>query len=129
MNYYLTRIIESDFQVAVQKVTSLLKEEDIEIITNIRVDNMLKDKLDIDYKKYLILGTCDPMFAIRALQSEDKIGTLLPCNISIIDQGEGKIEVAITNVSNVMRDIKNSALQLIATEMKEKFEQILNKLK
>ena len=89
---------------------------------------MLKEKLDVDYKKYLILGTCDPILAIRALQSEDKIGTLLPCNVSIIDQGEGKIEVAITNASNVMRDIKNSTLQLIASEMSKKFERVLTKL-
>ena len=128
MNYYLTKTTEGDFQEVVQKVTELLKEENIEVITNIRVESMLKEKLDVDYKKYLILGTCDPILAIRALQSEDKIGTLLPCNVSIIDQGEGKIEVAITNASNVMRDIKNSTLQLIASEMSKKFERVLTKL-
>jgi uncharacterized protein (DUF302 family) len=128
MNYYLTKTIESNFQEIVQDITKFLKEENIEIITNIKVETLLKERLDIDYKKYLILGTCDPVFTIRALQSEDKIGTLLPCNISIIDQGEGKIEVAITNVSVVMRDIKNPALQLIATEMTEKFKRVLNKL-
>jgi uncharacterized protein (DUF302 family) len=128
MNYYLTKTIESNFQEVVQDITKFLKEENIEIITNIKVETMLKERLDIDYKKYLILGTCDPVFTIRALQSEDKIGTLLPCNVSIIDQGEGKIEVAITNVSVVMRDIKNPALQLIATEMTEKFKRVLNKL-
>ena len=90
---------------------------------------MLNNKLDLDYKKYLILGTCDPLFAIRALQAEDKIGTLLPCNVSIIKQGENKVEVAVVNASNVMRDIKNSALQLIASEMREKFERVLLKLK
>jgi uncharacterized protein (DUF302 family) len=128
MNYYLTKTIESNFQEVVQDITKFLKEENIEIITNIKVETMLKERLDIDYKKYLILGTCDPVFTIRALQSEDKIGTLLPSNVSIIDQGEGKIEVAITNVSVVMRDIKNPALQLIATEMTEKFKRVLNKL-
>jgi uncharacterized protein (DUF302 family) len=128
MNYYLTKTIESNFQEIVQDITKFLKEENIEIITNIKVETMLKERLDIDYKKYLILGTCDPVFTIRALQSEDKIGTLLPSNVSIIDQGEGKIEVAITNVSVVMRDIKNPALQLIATEMTEKFKRVLNKL-
>ncbi len=128
MNYYLTKTIESNFQEVVKDITKFLKEENIEIITNIRVETMLKERLDIDYKKYLILGTCDPIFTIRALQSEDKIGTLLPCNVSIIDQGEGKIEVAITNASVVMRDINNPALQLIATEMTEKFKRVLNKL-
>ncbi len=128
MNYYLTKTVEGDFEKVVRNVTDLLKEENIEIITKIDVDDMLNKKLNLDYKKYLILGTCDPMFAIRALQAEDKIGTLLPCNVSIIDQGEGKVEIAIVNASNVMRDIKNSALQLIATEMSEKFERVLLKL-
>ena len=129
MNYYLTKTIKSNFQEVVQDLTKFLKEENINIITNIRVETMLKEKLDIDYKKYLILGTCDPIFAIRALQSEDKIGTLLPCNISIIDQGEGNIEVAITNASIVMKDINNATLQLIASEITEKFERVLSKLK
>jgi uncharacterized protein (DUF302 family) len=129
MNYYLTKTVKGDFNDVVRSIIELLEEENIEVITKIEVDNMLNKKLGIDYKKYLILGTCDPLYAIRALQSEDKIGTLLPCNVSIIDQGEGIIEVAITNASNVMRDIKNSALQLIATEMTEKFERILTKLK
>ena len=102
-----------------------MKEENIEVITKIEVDNMLNKKLGLEYKKYLILGTCDPMFAIRALQAEDKIGTLLPCNVSIINQGDGKVEVAVVNASNVMRDIKNPALQLIASEMSEKFERVL----
>jgi uncharacterized protein (DUF302 family) len=129
MNYYLTKTVKGDFNDVGRSIIELLEEENIEVITKIEVDNMLNKKLGIDYKKYLILGTCDPLYAIRALQSEDKIGTLLPCNVSIIDQGEGIIEVAITNASNVMRDIKNSALQLIATEMTEKFERILTKLK
>jgi uncharacterized protein (DUF302 family) len=129
MNYYLTKTVKGDFNDVVRSIIELLEEENIEVITKIEVDNMLNKKLGIDYKKYLILGTCDPLYAIRALQSEDKIGTLLPCNVSIIDQGEGIIEVAITNASNVMRDIKNSALQLIATEMTEKFERVLTKLK
>ena len=129
MNYYLTKTVDGDFKQVVKSVIELLEEESIEVITKIEVDKMLNKKLDLDYKKHLILGTCDPVLAIRALQAEDKIGTLLPCNVSIIKQGENKVEVAIVNATNVMRDIKNSALQLIASEMREKFERILLKLK
>lgn len=129
MNYYLTKIVDGNFEQVAESVIELLKEENIEVVTRIEVDNMLNEKLGLEYKKYLILGTCDPMFAIRALQAEDKIGTLLPCNVSIINQGDGKVEVAVVNASNVMRDIKNPALQLIASEMSEKFERVLLKLK
>ncbi|MEZ5147819.1 MAG: DUF302 domain-containing protein [Bacteroidales bacterium] len=95
MEYYISKIVNGDFKNVINKATELLKEEGFGVLTEINVKDTLKKKLDIDYKDYVILGACNPHLALRAFQSEDKIGTLLPCNVIVIDQGKVKSKLQL----------------------------------
>lgn len=128
MNYYLSKTVKAKFNDTITKVTGLLKEEGFGVLTEIDVKKTLKEKLDVDYKPYRILGACNPNLALRAFQSEDKIGTLLPCNVTVIDQGQGNIEVAIMDAQTMMNAIGNPELELLALEVSERMERILTKL-
>ncbi|NIR96359.1 MAG: DUF302 domain-containing protein, partial [Gammaproteobacteria bacterium] len=94
MSYYFSRTIDWNFSEAIEKVTSALKEEGFGILTEIDVKETLKKKLDVDFRNYRILGACNPPFAHQALKAEDKIGTMLPCNVIVQDTSDGKVEIA-----------------------------------
>ncbi len=128
MKYYISKTIKGKYQEIIEKVTDLLKEEGFGVLTEIDVKKTLKKKLDVDYKNYVILGACNPNLALRAFQSEDKIGTLLPCNVVVIDQGDGNIEVAIMDAVNLMSHIGNPELEVLALEVSERMERVLLKL-
>ena len=128
MQYYLSKTIQGKFKQVIDKVTVLLKEEGFGILTEINVKETLKKKLDIDYKDYVILGACNPSLALRAFQAEDKIGTLLPCNVSVIDQGDGNIEIAIMDAETLMSPIGNPELKVLAKEVAERMNRILMNL-
>jgi uncharacterized protein (DUF302 family) len=128
MDYYISRTIKGKFNETIEKVTALLKEEGFGVLTTIDVRDTMKKKLDVDYKKYAILGACNPHIAIRAFQAEDKIGILLPCNVTVIDQGDGNIEVAIIDVQGVMKQINNPQLQVLALEADKKLKSALSKV-
>ncbi|MCD4729796.1 MAG: DUF302 domain-containing protein [Bacteroidales bacterium] len=128
MQYYLSKIIQGKFKQIIDKVTELLKEEGFGILTEINVKDTLKKKLDVDYKEYVILGACNPSLALRAFQAEDKIGTLLPCNVSVIDQGDGNIEVAIMDAETLMSPIGNPELKVLAKEVAERMNRVLMNL-
>lgn len=128
MQYYLSKIISGKFNEVIDKVTDLLKDEGFGILTQINVKETLKKKLDVDYKEYVILGACNPPLALRAFQAEDKIGTLLPCNVSVIDQGEGNIEVAVMDAENLMSHIGNPQLVVLAKEVSNRMNRVLMNL-
>ena len=81
MNYYINKTISADFEQAIQLVTEALKTEGFGVLSEIDIQQKLKEKLDVDFRKYVILGACNPSSAHKALQQEDKIGTMLPCNV------------------------------------------------
>ena len=128
MQYYVSKVIQGKFKQVIDNITDLLKEEGFGILTQINVKETLKKKLDVDYKDYVILGACNPSLALRAFQAEDKIGTLLPCNVSVIDQGDGNIEVAIMDAENLMSQIGNPQLNVLAKEVAERMNRILMNL-
>ena len=128
MKYYISKIIEGEFEKIIEKVTELLSEEGFGILTEINVTNTLKKKLDVDYKNYVILGACNPHLALRAFQAEDKIGTLMPCNVIVIDQGEGKIEVATMDANSLMSQIGNADLNILALEATKRLTRVLSKV-
>jgi len=128
MHYYKSKIIQTGFEEAIDKVTGLLKEEGFGILTEIDVKQTLKKKLDVDFKPYKILGACNPHFAYQAFQTEDKIGALLPCNVIVIDQGQGRTEVAIMDAGSMMQQIGNDKLGEIAGEVSKRMEGVLDKL-
>lgn len=114
MKYYFNKTISANFEEAVKLVTDRLRTEGFGVISEIRMHEKLKEKLEVDFKKYTILGACNPTFAFKALQLEDKIGTMLPCNILVIEQENGKIEVAAINPVASMKTIANRELSDLA---------------
>lgn len=128
MDYYISKIIQGDFNDTIKKVSDLLEDEGYGILTTIDVRETMKEKLDIDYKNYVILGACNPHLALRAYQAEDKIGTIMPCNVTVIDQGEGNIEVAIIDTQVVMEQIDNPQLHVLALEASKRLKRVLSKV-
>jgi uncharacterized protein (DUF302 family) len=128
MSYYFNKTLNDSFDNVINKVTSSLKDEGFGILTEIDVKETLKKKLDVDFKKYKILGACNPPFAYKALQAEDKIGTMLPCNVTVIEQGEGKVEVAAVDPVSSMQAITNQSLASVADEVRNKLKRVVDKL-
>ncbi len=127
MSYYFSKTIKGSFEEAINKTTGLLKEEGFGVLTEIDVKETLKKKLDVDYKKYHILGACNPPFAHKALQAEDKIGAMLPCNVIVIEQDNG-IEVAAIDPIASMQAVNNPALADVAVEVRDKLRNVIEKL-
>lgn len=128
MKYYFNKTVSGTFEEVIDKVTNRLKEEGFGILTEIDVTQTLKKKLDVDFKKYRILGACNPPFAHKALLAEDKIGTMLPCNVIVQEVEEGVIEVAAVNPMASMQAVENKKLSDVAIEITAMLENIINKL-
>jgi uncharacterized protein (DUF302 family) len=128
MSYYFSKKVNDDFDTAIEKVTEELKKEGFGILTQIDVKETLKKKLDVDFKKYRILGACNPHFAYEALKTEDKIGTMLPCNIIVQEHEDGKVEISAVDPVASMMAVKNDALGGIAMQVKEKLGRVISNL-
>ena len=128
MEYYFSKILNASFDEAVQRATDSLKNEGFGIISEIDIHEKLREKLGVSFKKYRILGACNPGYAHKALMTEDKIGTMLPCNVVVIDQGNGKTEVSAVNPVASMMAIRNTGLQSIALEVAEKLKRTIEAL-
>jgi uncharacterized protein (DUF302 family) len=128
MSYYFSKTLNGDFNTVTEKVTNSLKKEGFGVLTEIDVKETLKKKLDVNFKKYKILGACNPPFAYKALQVEDKIGAMLPCNITVIEQEEGKIEVSAVDPAASMQAIQNPSLVAIANEVRDKLKKVIDSL-
>jgi uncharacterized protein (DUF302 family) len=131
MAYYFSKVLNVSFDEAVTKVTEALKKEGFGILTDIDVQATLKKKLDADFRKYRILGACNPPFAYKALQAEDKIGTIgtmLPCNVIVQEIAEGNIEVAAIDPVASMQAIENPNLEGIAEQVQAKLKKVVDSL-
>jgi uncharacterized protein (DUF302 family) len=128
MSYYFTKKINGDFESAITKVTEELKKEGFGILTEIDVQATFKKKLDIDFKKYRILGACNPNFAYEAIKAEDKIGTMLPCNVIVQEQEDGIVEVSAVDPVASMVSVQNNSLANIASEVSVKLNRVINNL-
>ena len=128
MEYYFNKSLPNlSFEAAIDKVTAALKEEGFGILTEIDIKATLKKKLDADFHPYIILGACNPSFAHKALQAEDKIGTMLPCNV-IVQEKEGIVEVAAVNPIASMQAVENEGLSEIATSVSDKLQRVVASL-
>ena len=117
MNYYFAKTLKnSSFEETIEHVTEALKEEGFGILTEIDVKATMKKKLDEDFRPYKILGACNPPFAFKALTAEDKIGTMLPCNV-IVQQTDNGVEVAAVSPKASMAAVDNAELAVIADEI------------
>jgi uncharacterized protein (DUF302 family) len=128
MEYYFSKTLNATFDEAVQRTVDLLKTEGFGIISEINIHEKLNEKLGISFKKYRILGACNPGYAYKALMIEDKIGTMLPCNIVVIDQGNGRTEVSVVNPVASMMAIQSKDLGSIALEITEKLKRVIELL-
>jgi uncharacterized protein (DUF302 family) len=128
MNYYHSKSLKNvTFDEAITKVTEALKGEGFGILTEIDIKATLKKKLDVDFYNYRILGACNPPFAYKALLAEDKIGAMLPCNV-IVQQSEDGVEVAAVDPVASMLAVENKALEVIASEIRDKLRSVIDSL-
>lgn len=128
MSYYFSKAVHDDFNTAITKVTEELKKEGFGILTEIDVRETLKKKLDVDFRKYKILGACNPPFAYEALQTENNVGTMLPCNIIVQELKDGTVEVSSVDPLASMAAIHNEKLKRIAKKVREKLKKIISGL-
>src|SRR5690554_1827477 len=128
MSYYKAKTVDLGFNEAIAKATEELKKVGFGVLTEIDVKDTLKKKIDVDFRKYKILGACNPQFAYKALQAEDKIGTLLPCNVIVQETDEGKTEIAIMNPVEAMSVVENESLAPIAEEVNKLLDSALEKI-
>ena len=128
MSYYFNKTLKVSFDEAVARVKDELKKEGFGILTEIDVQETLKKKLNVYFRKYRILGACNPPFAYQALQTEDKIGTMLPCNVIVQELAQGSVEVASIDPIASMQAIKNPKLQGIAEQVQAKLKKVIESL-
>ncbi|MCJ7555133.1 MAG: DUF302 domain-containing protein [Ignavibacteriaceae bacterium] len=127
MSYYFSKKTTLGFEEAIEKVTEALKSEGFGILTEIDVKETLKKKLDVDFRPYRILGACNPPFAYKALQAEDKVGIMLPCNVIVQEKEEG-VEIAAVDPVASMQAIDNPKLGEIADEIRKRLHRVIDSL-
>ena len=130
MSYYFNTILSNkNFEEAIEQVTAALKEEGFGVLTEIDVKETLKKKIDVDFRRYKILGACNPHFAHKALTNENKIGVFLPCNVVVQENDNGEIEVSAVDPIASMSAVQNKSLESIATEVQQKLLRVISSLK
>ena len=128
MSYYNSKTLQISFDEAIARVTEALQSEGFGILTEIDVQATLKKKLDVEFRPYKILGACNPPFAYQALQAEERIGTMLPCNVIVQDKGTDGIEVAAVDPIASMQAVGNSDLADIAKQVQAKLRAVIETL-
>lgn len=128
MSYVFTKVVQLSFEQAINEVTEKLSEEGFGILTEIDVHGTLKKKLNVDFRKYRILGACNPPYAYKALQAEAHIGAMLPCNVIVQEYENGDVEVAAIDPLASMQAIENPVLAEVAGEIRKKLEDVVKAL-
>ena len=128
MSYHFSKTLDLPFDEAVARVIEALKREGFGILTDIDVRATMKAKLGEEFRPYRILGACNPQLAYRALQLEDKIGTMLPCNVIVQEHAGGGVEVSAVDPLASMQAIDNPRLAEVAKEVQAKLKRTVNEL-
>ena len=128
MSYYFGQTLTLDFEDAVRRTIEVLKTEGFGIITDIDVKDTLKKKINVDFRNYRILGACNPTLAYEALQLDDKVGTMLPCNVVVQDLGGGNVEIAAIDPVASMQAIENPELKDAAGKVQAKLRKVIENL-
>jgi len=126
--YAFSTVLDASYEDAVSKVTDALKEEGFGVLTEIDVKSTLKKKLGVDFRKYVILGACNPPYAHRTLQADLDVGLLLPCNVIVYETDDKKAYVSAFNPVSALEVIKSQELRKIAEEVSEKLKRVLDKV-
>ena len=128
MSYYFAKTLKMSFGSALERVTEELKKEGFGVLTQIDVKQTMKEKLGEDFREYRILGACNPQFAHKALSTEDKIGTMLPCNVVVQDLGDGSVEAAAVDPLASMASVGNPELEAVAGEVRARMSKVIEAL-
>jgi len=128
MSYCFSKIVQLSYEEAIAKVTAELQKEGFGILTEIDVKNKLKEKIGVDFRKYKILGACNPAYAYKALQAEPNIGTMLPCNVVVQELDSGAIQISAIDPIASMKAVKNERLAVIATEIQGKLKNVIDSI-
>ncbi|MCB1380696.1 MAG: DUF302 domain-containing protein [Alphaproteobacteria bacterium] len=128
MRYYFSKTLPVAFDEAAQRTIDALKAEGFGIITEIDVKETFKKKLGLDFRNYRILGACNPALAHEALKLEDKVGTMLPCNVIVQDVGNGQTEIAAIDPVASMQAIGNIELKRAAEQVRAKLKRVIDRL-
>ena len=128
MSYYFSKTLNASFEEAIARATESLKKEGFGVLTEIKIHEKLKEKIGVDFHRYTILGACNPAFAYKALLAENKIGTMLPCNVIVQELGEGQVEVAAVNPIESMKAIENPELVAVALQVTEMLKRVIEVL-
>jgi len=128
MSYYFSKTLDLPFDQAIAHVTDELKKEGFGVLTEIDVRATMKKKLDLDFRNYRILGACNPPFAHKALLAEDKIGTMLPCNVIVQEHAPGLVEVAAIDPVASMSAVDNPQLTSVGQEVRAKLQRVVESL-
>ncbi len=128
MSYCFSKVLDTEMDAAIEKVTEALKVEGFGVLTEIDVKATLKKKIDVDFRPYTILGACNPAFAHKALLAEDKIGAMLPCNVIVQQLEQGKVEVSAVDPVASMAAVKNQELGKIAGEVQSRLKKVIEEL-
>lgn len=128
MKYYIETTLETDFETAVNQVKEALKTEGFGVLSEIDIHEKLKEKLDVDFRKYKILGACNPPKAFEALQAENNIGLMLPCNVIVQESQAGKIDIAAIDPVASMMAVENKNIEPLAREIREMLSRAIRAL-
>jgi uncharacterized protein (DUF302 family) len=124
MNYAISKTVSMNYEQAIEKVTEELKKEGFGVLTTIDVQETLKKKLNVDFKKYIILGACNPPFAYQTLQAEETVGLLLPCNVIVYEQGSATVVAAFDPMA-MTAIMNNPAIEPVAKEVRARLERVI----
>jgi len=125
VNYYIATTLNQAFDKSIEMVIEALKKEGFGVLADINVRATMKERLNVDFRNYRILGACNPSFALKALEAEDKIGVLLPCNVIVQELSSKIVEVAVVDPISSMQAVDNEAVHLVAEEIKEKLKRVI----
>ena len=128
MTYYNSKTVSLSFDDAIVKVTEELKKEGFGVLTEIDVQETLKKKIDVDFRKYRILGACNPPLAYRALCEEENIGVMLPCNVIVQEKDDGTVQISAINPMESMKSVNNPKLEEVANAVSGKLAAVIKKL-
>lgn len=128
MKYAFSKTLNEDYDQLITRLEAALKNIGFGIVSTIHLDKTFKEKLGVDYKRYTILGACNPNFAFEVLGLEEQLGVLLPCNVVVIEQAEGKVEVAAMDPAEIIKQIGNDRLTEIACKISEKLNVLIQDL-
>jgi uncharacterized protein (DUF302 family) len=128
MSYTFTKVLNASMSDAVERVTAALAAKGFGVLTTIDVKATLKKKLDVDFRPYVILGACNPEFAYQALQHEDKIGAMLPCNVVVQELDKDRVEVSAVDPVASMQAVTNPKLGAVATEVRDRLKSVIHNL-